>query len=97
MAENLALEGLTRRDLIELSQKLAQLASEATSPEETMRPKWSGSPRDPAVRKLARFALHDLKDVKKFSYEEIGNLIEISRERVHQLYKELVQPDATAE
>ena len=45
-----------------------------------------GTSRDSAVQRLAAIKLHEMKVVNKMSFREIADILDVSYERVRQLY-----------
>ncbi len=89
-------ESLSRGQLLKMAGKLTQMAMEVNDAENRLSsPKRSGEPKDPAVRRLAGLHLHWLHEHEKMSFEDIGNLVGISRNRAWQLYGDLVPDDFT--
>jgi CRP-like cAMP-binding protein len=98
MADDITLEGLSRGQLLKLAAQLTERASEldaATS--RTLNPKAPGSPKDPAVRRLAAMQMAHLHEVLGLTFQEIGDRLSISRERAFQLYKDLVGEETREE
>lgn len=47
------------------------------------------SPKDPLVQRLAAESLRDMHDNEDMSFEEIGQIYGVTRERVRQIYNSL--------
>jgi hypothetical protein len=91
-------EDLSREELLEASRELARLASERDGSRLDSRADF-GQSKDPLVRKLAGFALRELRKPRDnggyaFSYRELASMFGVSPARVHALFKELVGEDA---
>lgn len=86
------IESLSRGELLRMAEELTRMAVEVKRDEPIKgAPKHHGGPKDPIVRTLAAMMLYRLKELEKMSYEEIGRLVGgVSRERVCQLYKQLL-------
>lgn len=91
---------LSRGEMLRLIGELNNMLADADRQEKKdVKQKFYGSQKDPVVRRLARMMLFRMRDMENLSYQEIADAVGggISRERIHQLYKQLVGENETAE
>lgn len=86
-------EELSPEDMLDLARQLMQAATKAKNKRKAkrVREKDHGSPRDPAVKILARIGLEELYNKRDLSYREIGSLVGVSHERIRQLHHEFAE------
>jgi hypothetical protein len=80
---------LSRQELLDLGARILRAARDGSRSVDKTRPRERGGPKDTVIQKAAAMEFLRLYEVEGLSFEEIGAIFGVSRERIRQLFVSL--------